>query len=175
MKLSGVLLIVTATTFLGIRRADDIKEEYRQMRYLQRLICMMESEIRYAHAHLGEIFSHLASHAKEPYKGWLLSMARDMETHFEKEEDEQFVYLWNREIDGYLTGTGLPKKELLRLKQLGDQLGVADLELQLRLLGLYQQQLENSMEEVREGMKMRVYLCQCLGVMSGLLLAILFL
>lgn len=170
IKLCGVLFIVASTTFLGIRRADDIKEEYRQMRYLQRIICMIESEIRYARSHLGEIFSHIAGHAKEPYKGWMISMARDMRT----ESEDRFEDMWNREIDGYLKGAGLSENELLGLKQLGEQLGVSDLELQIRFLELYQQQLTLHMEELREGMGIRVRLCHCLGVMSGVLIAILF-
>ena len=97
-------------------------------------------------------------------------MARDMRT----ESEDRFEDMWNREIDGYLKGAGLSENELLGLKQLGEQLGVSDLELQIRFLELYQQQLTLHMEELREGMGIRVRLCHCLGVMSGVLIAILF-
>lgn len=169
LKVSGVVFVMAATTFMGIRRADDIQEEYRQMRYLQRIISMMESEIRYARSHLGEIFSHIASHAQEPYKGWLLSMQRDMNSGNGGTFDE----IWCQAIEGYLKDSGLPRGELTKLIQLGNQLGVVDLKLQLNILTLYQQQLSLSMEEMKEGMKTRVRLCHCLGVMSGMLISIL--
>ena len=169
LKISGFIFVMATTTFMGIRKADDIQEEYRQMRYLQRIMCMMESEIRYAHSYLGEIFSHIASHTKEPYRGWLISMQRDMSFG----NRGSFEEIWCQAIQGYLKDTGLPKSELARLMQLGNQLGVVDLKLQLSILELYQQQLTLSMEEMYEGMKVRVRLCHCLGVMSGMLIAIL--
>ncbi|MGN1166257.1 MAG: stage III sporulation protein AB [Lachnospiraceae bacterium] len=169
LKVSGVVFIMAATTFMGIRRADDIQEEYRQMRYLQRIVSMMESEIRYARSHMGEIFSHIASHAQEPYKGWLLSMQREMNCANGKTFDE----IWCQAIKGYLKDSGLPQNELARLMQLGNQLGVVDLKYQMNILELFQQQLSLNMEEMREGMKTKVRLCRCLGVMSGMLISIL--
>ena len=53
-KVCGCFFVLAATTFAGMARAECIKEQYRQMRMLQRIICMVESEIRYAHTHLGE-------------------------------------------------------------------------------------------------------------------------
>ena len=50
-----------------------------------------------------------------------------------------------------------------------------DLTLQLRVLELYQEQLGLGIEEVREGMKTKVRLCHCLGVMSGLFVSVLLL
>lgn len=169
LKISGIVFIMAATTFMGIRKADDLQEEYRQMRYLQKIMSMVESEIRYAHSHLGEIFSHISSYAKEPYKGWLMSMQREMNSG----NGEVFCEIWSQSIEEYLKDSGLPESELTRLKQLGNQLGVFDLKHQLNLLELFQQQLSSSMEEMQEGMKTKVRLYHCLGVMSGMLVSIL--
>lgn len=169
MKLSGALFVILATTFLGVKKADDIQEEYRQMRYLQRMVSMIESEIRYARSHLGEIFFHIAGHAKEPYKEWLLSMRREMSLG----SGRAFEDIWSQSVKGYLTQTGLPKGEVDRLIQLGGQLGVPDMEHQLGVLELYQKQLSVSMEEMHEAMGARVKLCRCLGVMGGMLIAVL--
>ena len=40
---------------------------------------MIESDIRYAHAHLGEIFRDISGSLKEPYREWLLSVRDSME------------------------------------------------------------------------------------------------
>ena len=71
-------MVIAATTLGGMVYAGSLKEQYRQIRYLQRLMYMIESEIRYAHAHLGEIFLHVSRRVQEPYKGWLLAMRRKM-------------------------------------------------------------------------------------------------
>lgn len=168
-KAMGALLVIISTTFFGVKCADDMKEEYRQMRYLQRMIAMMESEIRYARTHLGEIFFHIAGQAKEPYKAWLLFMRREMSLGGGKAFEE----IWSQSIKGYLPEAGLPKRELERLAGLGSQLGTADIVHQLGVLELYQQQLSVSMEELYAELGTKVKLCQCLGVMSGILIAIL--
>ena len=78
LKISGCLLVIAATTLTGITRADKIQEQYRQMRVLQRLLYMLESEIRYAHTHLGEIFLRVSRRVMEHYRDWLLSMEKRM-------------------------------------------------------------------------------------------------
>lgn len=171
LKMSGCLFVVAATTLTGMVRADNIQEQYRQMRILQRLLYMMESEIKYAHIHLGEIFLHISRRVKEPYKDWLLLMERRMG----QAESGTFEAIWRQAVEEKLVSSGLPSKEIDRLGQLGAQLGVMDLELQLRVLSLYQEQLSLSIEEAREEMRTKVRLCHCLGVMSGLLVAVLLL
>lgn len=86
-----------------------------------------------------------------------------------------FDTIWGQAVEKNLRYSGLPPKELERLIQLGGQLGVMDLNLQLKVLSLYQEQLSLSMEETQEGMRTKVRLCHCLGVMSGLLVAVLLL
>ena len=56
VKLAGCLLVIGAAALMGVRKGEAVRNQYRQMKYLQRILCMIESEIRYAHAHLGEIF-----------------------------------------------------------------------------------------------------------------------
>ncbi len=86
-----------------------------------------------------------------------------------------FETIWGQAVEENLRHSGLPQRELERLTQLGGQLGVMDLNLQLKVLTLYQEQLSLNMEEAREGMQTKVRLCHCLGVMSGLLVAVLLL
>lgn len=169
LKLSGSAFVVMATTLMGIFRAEDIKEQYLQMRQLQRIISMLESEIRYGRTHLGEAFLHISRQVQEPYKSWLLSMQKDMG----QTDAGTFEEIWTHGVEENLQKSGLSKKELERLIQLGGQFGVMDLKLQLRVLELYQEQLSLNMKDAWESIKMRVRLCHCLGVMSGMLIAIL--
>lgn len=171
LKMTGMFLVVVTSTFLGVQKADAIREEYRQMGELQKIIYRMESEIRYAKAHLGEIFSHIASDVKGPYKEWLLYLKQQITSG----EAVTFSKLWSQSVDQYLTQTRLPKRELSRLKQLGSQMGTADLTFQLKLLELYQKELSESMEDVRKEMQNKIRICQCMGAVGGVFLVILLL
>lgn len=169
VKLAGCLLVIGAAALMGMRKGETIQNQYRQMKYLQRLLCMMESEIRYAHAHLGEVFRDMSGSLKEPYREWLLSVRDAME----EKNGGDFEGIWEKKTVECLKKSGLPEKELCRLSRLGGQLGASDLELQLRILGLYQEQLNLETEEIREEMHVRVRLCHCLGVLGGMLVAVL--
>ena len=83
-----------------------------------------------------------------------------------------FCHLENRG-PGCAENSRIQKRDLLRLEELGMQLGDADLEAQIRSLDRYLEELKHSMEEIREGMKVKIRLCQCLGVMGGIFVTIL--
>lgn len=168
-KIAGALLIVAATTLMGRKAAWEIEEEYRQMQYVQQLIYMLQSEIKYSRAYLGEAFLHIREWAKEPYRSWLGTMSRQMEC----KDQGLFSLIWERGISQYLGETKLPDEELRRLAELGGKLGTADMEMQLKTLELYQEQVALALSEKREGMRTKIRLCHCLGVMGGIFLTVL--
>lgn len=167
----GCLLVIGAATLMGVAKASDIREQYAQMQRLERIICALQGEMRYARAHLGEIFERLGHREEEPYQSWLLELSRRMD---EKREGT-FGELWSQSIAASLRTSRLPGRELERLESLGSQLGSADLTLQIRTLELYLEQLSQAMEERRGQMRTKVRLCHCLGVMGGIFTAVLLL
>lgn len=62
---------------------------------------------------------------------------------------------------------------LLRLAAFGSQLGIADAEMQVKLLDLYLDELRLTMDELREEMRTKIRICHCLGVMSGIFITVL--
>lgn len=171
LKAAGCMLVVSATTMLGMKQAKDVQEAYRQMQILERLFHRIISEISYRRSYLGEIFSYVGREMEEPYKKWLVDLGGSLE----RRNDGTFESIWKCSIRRSLSDTRLPEKEVDRLMELGASLGLADMEYQRRTLELYLGQLRETMEEVREGMRTKVRLCHCLGVMSGMLLAVLLL
>ena len=159
VKLAGCLLVIGAAALMGVRKGEAVRNQYRQRKYLQRILCMIESEIRYAHAHLGEIFRDISGSLKEPYREWLLSVRDSME----KRDGRALEEIWEDGVGRHLKKSGLPEKEL----------GASDLELQLKILRHYEEQLNLEIQEIREEMQVKVKLCHCLGVLGGMLVAVL--
>ena len=83
--------------------------------------------------------------------------------------------MWRAGVRKYLGVSALSQTELNRLEELGGRLGLMDADMQVKAVELYLSGLSSSIEEIREGMKSRVRLCHCLGVMSGMLIVILLL
>jgi len=139
------------------------------MKYLQRIISLIQSEIRYSRAFLGEIFWNIGQGAKEPYRGWLLEMS-DRVNEF---SGERFEEIWKSSVHRNLKVLNLPEQELESLKLLGNQLGYADVQVQMRLLDCYQEHLERTIREMHEQVQTKVKLYHYLGVMSGLFVSVL--
>lgn len=171
IKAMGSGLVLAATIWMGMHRAENIRDEYRQMRYLWKLVCVLEGEIAYSHIHLADIFSNLAQRAKEPYRSWLTSLCRELES----QEAPRFGTIWEESVKGFLGQTNLPSRELERFSELGNQLGIYDRDLQLTILKEYKRQLQANTYEMQGEMKNRIRLCHCLGVMSGVMISVLLL
>ena len=116
----------------------------------------------------GSVSSHWTS-SREPYKGWIL----EIYDRLEHKNRGTLADIWEDTVREYLGASGLPDEELDKLINLGGQLGVADIEMQVKTLDLYLEEMSLSMEEMRGGMKAKVRLCHCLGVMSGIFITVL--
>lgn len=169
LKIIGGICVVGTTTLLGIQKGIALRNTCEELRYLQRLLYQMQSEIRYVRAPLGELVRKIGRDCREPYRKWLLSLEEDMR----KREGIPFSRLWEQSIRTHLESLRLPQREMERLCELGGQMGAVDMELQMRILGLYQEQLSQTMEELRASVNSKVKLCHCMGVISGIFLVIL--
>lgn len=171
MKMAGALLIVGMTSLWGIIEAAKVRSQLENMKYLQRIISLIQSEIRYSRTFLGEIFWNIGIGVKEPYKSWLLEMSERTKTFAGDSMEE----IWKEGICRNLKELNLPKQETESLKSLGNQLGYADVQVQMKLLDLYQDHLERTVREMHEQMHTKVRLYHGLGIMSGLFVTVLLL
>lgn len=171
MKIAGSVLVITATTLLGMGKAAELKNRYVQMEYLRQLFCQIQSEIRYARTPLGEIFSGIGGQAEEPYRTWLLKMSREME----KKDENTFSAIWAQGVRRYLADSGLAGEDILRLAEFGSRFGSADAQLQIKTIELYLSQLSFTMSELQRESGTKAKLYRCLGVMGGMLIAVMLL
>lgn len=171
LKILGGIFVIGTTTLLGMQKGASIRKVYEELQYIQKLVYQIQSEIRYLRAPLGDIVTKLARESKAPYGEWLLSLGNDMESRSGK----PFSKLWEQGVRQHLGSLRLPEQEMDRLCLLGKQLGKADMELQMQTLSLYQQQLSQTLEDLRNTMDNKVRLCRCIGIISGIFLVIMLL
>lgn len=169
LKTAGGLLVIGAASVGGILAAERIRDRYEQLRYLQKLFCLLRSEILYARADLGEAFGQISRSARTPYREWLLGLCGEME----QRDGRSFAALWEEQTRGQLGNAGLSAEAMDRLVDFGSRLGTADTGLQAKNLELYLDELRTSMDEMREGMGQKIRLCHCLGVMGGIFITVL--
>ena len=171
IKAIGAVMVILAGSGWGMLQAAKIEECYRQMRYLRKLIFRIRSEIRYSRRVLPEAFLSVGSEAQEPYKMWLLSLYERLENR----QGTSLAGIWEEETRTHLPVIGIPQDMLESLIRLGGELGTIDIEMQVRTLDLYLEQMEQKMEDMRTEQKEKIRLYQCIGVTGGVFLAIILL
>ena len=169
IKMAGASLIIAATSLWGMLAADRVRNQSAQMQYLKKIIYRLRSETLYARAFLSEAFRNIAETSEEPYSGWPLFMSQELE----QRQGVRFSQVWETGTLQKLKTADLPEPVCQRLLGLGGQLGNADVEMQVRILDLFLEELEHTMEEMREEQKSKIKLYHCMGVMSGIFLTIL--
>ena len=138
-------MVILAGSGWGMLQAAKIEECYRQMRYLRKLIFRIRSEVRYSRRVLPEAFLSVGSEAQEPYKMWLLSLYERLENR----QGTSLAGIWEEETRTHLPVIGIPQDMLESLIRLGGELGTIDIEMQVRTLDLYLEQMEQKMEDMR--------------------------
>ena len=164
----GSLLIIAATTGAGMVYGVELQRYLEKLLYIRHIVYMLKGEMEYSNAPLGEVFGRVAVRVKDPYRVWLRSMERQVET---REEDE-FAKIWNRAVDQYLGELHLKSAHYFQLKELGTFLGQLDGNTSSRTMQLYINRLELEIEKVREGMSSKKRIGSCLGVMGGIFLVV---
>lgn len=169
-KIVGSILIVAASTGIGFLKGMDMQKYLKELQELKQLFLMLRSEIKYTKAPLGEAFFHIGKRLEGSFGKWLLMVARQLE----EKSGNTFSVLWNQSVESVLVETKLKKTDTERLKSLGMNMGYLDAEMQLGTIDLYLEQLEVEIRRTREALETKKRLCNCLGVMGGIFLVIVF-
>lgn len=168
LKLTGAMLIVFATTGMGIAKGRELQMYLKELEQLRQVFLMLKSEIKYTKSPLGEAFFHIGKRIGKEQGTWLLAVSEQME----KKLGITFFSLWTASVDTYLNKTKLKRQDLEQIKALGMNMGYLDEEMQIGTIDLYLEQLEIELRKTREELVTKRKLCNCLGVMGGIFLVI---
>jgi len=168
-KIAGSILIILATTGIGIVSGRDLKIRLDNLRYIKKIMLMLRGEIQYLKAPLGEAFFSVGKRAKPPFDTFLNKIAREIASL----ECDSFYKIWCKYIDEELIKIKLNKRDCLTLKRVGEHLGYMDREMQLGMIDLYVEQLEEEIKISKENMEEKIRVYNCLGVSAGIF-AVLF-
>lgn len=170
-KIVGSLLIILASTGIGFLKGREFQCYLRELLELKRIFMMLKSEICYTKAPLGEAFFHIGKRTEGVFGTWLLRLGRELE----EKTGKTFGDVWTQTAEESLTESRLKKSDMEQLLSLGMHMGYLGQEMQLGTIDLYLEQLEVEIQRARENMDTKKRLCNCLGVMGGIFLVVLFL
>ena len=169
LRVAGACLILSASSLLGVQKSRQFTKRIEQLQELQRIVLLIQGEILYKNAALPEALRSSAGKVKVPFDSFLRQTAGRADAF----DGVRFSDLFETEIKEQLKGTALTKEDKEEFARFGESLGYLDVEMQCRQLELYESNLIQHIQEVRAQIPAKKKVYQSLGLLGGLLAAVL--
>lgn len=168
LKIMGSVCVVSASSGLGFWMAGQWKEHLKLLEQLRKMIFLLKGEIIYAKAPLEEAFARIGK--KTP--GVLGELFQAVANRIEHQRGEPFYTMWKEEIVRLGRSSPFSEKDKQELIGFGEHLGYLDLDMQERTILLYLEQLDLTINYLREHQREKSHLYTSFGIMGGLFLVI---
>ncbi|WAA10450.1 stage III sporulation protein SpoIIIAB [Fervidibacillus albus] len=167
MKLIGSLLILAASSWIGLELSRAYSERIRQLRMMKSALQSLEAEIMYGHTPLHEASRKISDQFQGPIQHLFQLFSNKL-----IERDITAKKAWVESLQEIWPKTAMKHSELEILRQFGETLGKHDLVQQQKHIQLTLTYLEREEQEAMEKQQTYGKMVKSLGVLSGLLIII---
>lgn len=172
IKFMGIAMLVCAAIATGSIMAYRVKGRVEELIAVKKLMHIFRGELRYKNSMLSEAFMSVAIKAKKPYDKLFAALSESTEDN----HSTTMATVFETKVDEILTeNTYLNKEDMKWFKELGETMGYQDQKMQLANIDLYIDRLSSAIIEEKEKMNETMKMYRTLGVMAGLLIAIVLL
>ena len=168
-RIVGCILVVAAGTGMGISESIRLSERIHTLEMLLRMVICLKGEIHSQNASLPDAFYGVAARMNGKYREFLINAADRMKAG----TGETLSQICRECAKSSLKKSCLTPGEKDAFFSLGKYLGYLDLEMQMRQLSLYEKKLEEEVHRLREEAAGKKKLYRSLGILGGLLAAVL--
>lgn len=169
LKNAGILLILLSGTGLGYSKGREFVFREKNIRIFLQLVIFLKGEIRCGNTSLPDAFREISGRMTGIYRGFLEEFCEGLENSTGRSLGDvyrQCALEKFRKIP-------LSEEERELIASLGMRLGYLDREMQLRQLELCEEETLYCLEKLRRELPEKKKIYQSLGVMGGILLAVL--
>lgn len=168
LKALGLILIIVSGTGIGYSLGMDLTRMEKHLEMLLRMTILLKGEIRYGNASLYDSFTGAAAKMQGEYKEFLSGVAEEMEKH----KGEAFGDIFRKCARDHFQKERLTEEERDRFYSLGEHLGYLDLDMQMKQLELFEEDIEYSIKKLQKDLPARKKAYRSLGLLLGILLAV---
>ena len=165
LKFLGIALLLSGTAGIGFGKARELDQRVEELRMLRQLIMLLEGEIRCTHRPLPELLISLGERFGPPFHSFLVETGKELEAHKSLTVQE----VWKEQLI-----LGRKKFHLNRqeYEEFGGMLGYLDIQMQTELCLWYEERLKISVQTAMAEAEEKRRLYRCLGILSGVVLAV---
>ena len=168
-RIVGCILVVAAGAGMGISGSMRLSEQIRILEKLLQMVICLKGEIRCGNASLPDAFYGAAGRMNGKYREFLISAADRMKAG----TGEKLSQICRECAESALKKSCLTHGEKDAFFSIGKYLGYMDLEMQMRQLSMYENNLEAEILKRKAEVSGKKKLYQGIGILGGLLLAVL--
>ena len=169
LKNAGIFLILLAGTGIGYSKSRELTFREKNLRIFLQLVIFLKGEIRCGNMALPEAFQEIAGKLPGMYRDLLEKVSAELK----KSQGFSLGEIFYRYSMEKIRGLPFSGEERELICSLGGRLGYLDREMQLRQLDLYEEDVLRCLDNLRRGMPEKKKIYQSLGVLGGILLAVL--
>lgn len=167
-KIIGMVLVVFATTSYGIALSKDIKTRLCELKEMKKIIFLLKGEICFGHTPILEAFDNVSRRCREPFRGIIQSLVK----YGYESSKQPFNEIWINGIGNGLVNTHLTKEEQQKILNLGSELGLNDIKTQQNAIDSFAAELDMDIQNLAGVIPGRVKLYNSMGIMLGIVIAI---
>lgn len=169
-KLVAGACVMTGSVGFGLALCGELTGEIKHLKKQKELLLYIIGEITYLHRPASEIFCITADRISEPYSGFLLSVAEEIENR----SGRGLVEIWSENIRR-MKADRIPDKAMRYLEKMGACFGCEGDKMQTESLRLFERELDECILALTEKQRESGRLIKTLSALTGLLCIVLFL
>ncbi len=171
LKGAGAVMVIGASGYLGFYYSGRTRRRLAQLRSIRQILYMLKGEISYSLSTLPESLRVISGKTDRPFREFLSRVA----DRTENLEGQTMEEIWKEELQAFCRKTCLNGQDLEEWESLGARLGYLDRTMQLQLIDLFLMQWEEKIRRLEGESRTVCRLYQYMGILGGLLLAVLLL
>lgn len=169
LKTVGLCLIIVSGAGIGFSKSRELTLRVQALEKILQMVILLKGEIRYGNASLYDAFTGAAAKLPGEYGAFLYDTAKEIEN----KKGESFSGIFRRTASAHFKSLGLLREEQEQLFSLGEHLGYLDLDMQIKQLEAYEKEVERSAEALKRELPEKKKVYRSLGILLGILLAVL--
>lgn len=171
LRFLGAVFIIAGSSGIGFTYRHELHSGLKHLRFLRQILEMIISEIRYNKATLPECCRQVGMKSEEPYSSTLLEIYHMLN----EERGLSFAECWEQEMGKCLAKLPVSKKEAQLVLGFASCGNMADNNMQIRAIEQYRDMIDSAVKKRESTLAEQGRMAAGLGIMSGLLLAIILL
>lgn len=170
VKIIGVIIVAVASWGYGSHLIYRLNQHRDQLFSIREMVDFFLGEIQYGKVPLQEACMMVGDRLPQPFKETLYAISEELS----KNHYQSFEAIWREQFLIKEKELYLIEQELTLLYGIGKNLGVLDIEAQLRHLQLYRNQIDEVLEQQQKTMREKKKVYRSVSLMVGVMVILLF-